>query len=73
MKMCKNRIIHAITYIWLIFMLLYGCQDSHQVRVLKGAHNFDQTHSVAKAYDFIAEYLADISGATELEVIRYAA
>ena len=62
MKMCKNRIIHAITYIWLIFMLLYGCQDSHQVRVLKGAHNFDQTHSVAKAYDFIAEYLADISG-----------
>ncbi len=62
MKIQKSLTIHAIFYIWLIFLLLSGCKEKQQVRILKGAHNFDQTHSVAKAYDFLSSYLADISG-----------
>lgn len=61
MKTFKYDTAPVIVFIYLATMLLSACKDEQDLRVLKGAHNFDQTHSVAKAYDFIADYLDDIS------------
>ena len=61
MKTYKYDTAPVIVFIYLAIMLLSACKDKQDLRVLKGAHNFDQTHSVAKAYDFIADYLDNIS------------
>ena len=61
MKTYKYDTVPVIVFIYLAIMLLSACKDKQDLRVLKGAHNFDQTHSVAKAYDFIADYLDNIS------------
>lgn len=71
LKLCRHgqgssSVLSKISWILIIpvVMLLGACHNNQDVKILKLAHNLDQTTSVHKAMEHLATRLAELSGGT---------
>ena len=53
--------IYKTTFVFSLLVLVFGCGDSGQHKVLKLAHGLDPTHPVHKGMEFMAQRLAEKS------------